>query len=93
MAIKLGIQTYQVLTYDDEVCIPSLSSILLAVCGLISQTIILKELISSKQIGTYVSSEAINPRHVMDHPYITSGKGLGGWVEKMETFADVQCCN
>ena len=31
MALKLGIQTYQVLTNDDEVCIPSLSSILLAV--------------------------------------------------------------
>ena len=33
MALKLGIQTYQILTSDDEVCIPSLSSILLAVCG------------------------------------------------------------
>ena len=32
LALKLGIQTYQILTYDDEVCIPSLSSILLAVC-------------------------------------------------------------
>ena len=31
MAVKLGIQTYQILTNDDEVCIPSLSSILLAV--------------------------------------------------------------
>ena len=31
MALKLGIQTYQILTNDDEVCIPSLSSILLAV--------------------------------------------------------------
>ena len=30
-ALKLGIQTYQILTNDDEVCIPSLSSILLAV--------------------------------------------------------------
>ena len=28
----MGIQTYQILTNDDEVCIPSLSSILLAVC-------------------------------------------------------------
>ena len=32
LALKLGIQTYQILTNDDEVCIPSLSSILLAVC-------------------------------------------------------------
>ena len=32
MALKLGIQTYQILTNDDEVGIPSLSSILLAVC-------------------------------------------------------------
>ena len=31
MALELGIQTYQILTNDDEVCIPSLSSILLAV--------------------------------------------------------------
>ena len=31
MALKLGIQTYQILTNDDEVCNPSLSSILLAV--------------------------------------------------------------
>ena len=31
MALKLGIQTYQILTIDDEVCIQSLSSILLAV--------------------------------------------------------------
>ena len=29
-ALKLGIQTYQILTNDDEVCIQSLSSILLA---------------------------------------------------------------
>ena len=32
MALKLGIQTYQILTNDDEVCIPNISStILLAV--------------------------------------------------------------
>ena len=31
MALKLGIQTYQILTNDDEVCIPDPSSILLAV--------------------------------------------------------------
>ena len=31
MALKTEIQTYQILTNDDEVCIPSLSSILLAV--------------------------------------------------------------
>ena len=29
--MKLEIQAYQILTNDDEVCIPSLSSILLAV--------------------------------------------------------------
>ena len=34
MALKLGIETYQILTNDDEVCIPSLSSIILAVCAL-----------------------------------------------------------
>ena len=31
LALKLGIQTYQTLTNDDKVCIPSISSILLAV--------------------------------------------------------------
>ena len=31
LALELGIQTYQILTNDDEVCILSLSSILLAV--------------------------------------------------------------
>ena len=31
LALKLGIQTYQILTNDDELCIPSISSILLAV--------------------------------------------------------------
>ena len=31
LALKLGIQTYQILTNNDEVCIPYLSSILLAV--------------------------------------------------------------
>ena len=32
LALELGLQTYQILTNDDEVCILSLSSILLAVC-------------------------------------------------------------
>ena len=32
MALNSGIQTNQILTNDDEVCIPHLSSILLAVC-------------------------------------------------------------
>ena len=31
MPLKLGMQTYQILTNDDEVFIPSLSSIFLAV--------------------------------------------------------------
>ena len=31
MALNLGIQTYQILTNDDEVCILSFSSVLLAV--------------------------------------------------------------
>ena len=31
LALKLGIQAYQILTNDDEVCVPILSSILLAV--------------------------------------------------------------
>ena len=31
LALNSGIQTYQILTNDDEVCIPNLSSSLLAV--------------------------------------------------------------
>ena len=31
LSLNSGIQTYQILTNDDEVCIPSLSIILLAV--------------------------------------------------------------
>ena len=31
LALKLGIQTHQILTNNDKVCIPSLSSILLVV--------------------------------------------------------------
>ena len=31
MALNSGLQTYQILTNNDEVCIPSLSRILLAV--------------------------------------------------------------
>ena len=31
LALKIVIQTYQILTNDDEVCIPGLSGILLAV--------------------------------------------------------------
>ena len=33
MAFKIGIQIYQILTNDDEVCTPSLSSIVSAVLG------------------------------------------------------------
>ena len=29
---------------------------------------------------------------VRGHPYITSSKGVGGWVQKMAIFADVQYC-
>ena len=34
LALNSGIQTYQILTNDDEVCIPSISGILLAVTDL-----------------------------------------------------------
>ena len=37
LALKLGIQTNQILTNDDEVCIPRLSSTLLAVKKLIGE--------------------------------------------------------
>ena len=31
-----------------------------------------------------------NQKHIRDYPYVTSAKGLGGWVLKMAIFADVQ---
>jgi hypothetical protein len=36
LALKVGTQTYLILTTDDEVCIPSLSSIILAVTRMTS---------------------------------------------------------
>ena len=30
------------------------------------------------------------PRYIGDHPYITSARGLGGWVENLAIFADFQ---
>ena len=38
IGFKIGKQTFQILTNDDEVCIPSLSSILLAVKAVYSQS-------------------------------------------------------
>ena len=33
---------------------------------------------------------AVCSTYVRDHPYITSDKGLGGWVQKAAVVADVQ---
>jgi hypothetical protein len=43
LALELEIQTYQILTNDDEVCIPSLSSILLAAHNLVFFILIFKK--------------------------------------------------
>ena len=43
VALKLRLQMYQILTKDDEVCIPILSSILLAVLGYILCVLSLRE--------------------------------------------------
>ena len=47
LALNSGIQTYQILANDDEVCIPSLSNILLAVTCLWCNTNIIKNLVKS----------------------------------------------
>ena len=39
LSLKLGIQTYQILTKVDDVCIPNLSSILLAVINVYKKCI------------------------------------------------------
>ena len=46
MALNSGIQTYQILTKDDEVCIPSLCSILIAVYSILmgSKILVLKRM-------------------------------------------------
>ena len=45
------------------------------------------------RIGLNVKSDQFYirecPTWVRDRPYITSAKGLGGWVYKMTSFADV----
>ena len=49
-----------------------------------------------KNFIKFDDDDAKNRRHfaagLRDHPYITSTKGLGGWVWKMIIFADVQHC-
>ena len=59
MALKLGIQTYQILTNDDEVCIPSLSRILLAVMAEITDAIAQKICFSLPGKGTVKEAGAI----------------------------------
>ena len=49
MLLNSGIQTYQILTNDDEVCIPSLSSIILLAVSSISKQKIQTEEAMSKQ--------------------------------------------
>ena len=44
LALKLGTQTIQILTSNDEVCIPSLSSIISAVRSLLSSTSTVKNI-------------------------------------------------
>ena len=48
LALNSELRTYQILTDDDEVCIPSLSSILLAVSYVWNKLFFVK----SKQLGT-----------------------------------------
>ena len=59
MALKLGIQTYQILTNDDEVCIPSLSSILLAVIHAAG---------SDLYIATCKLHGCLDDKHQFEHP-------------------------
>ena len=48
MGLNSGIQTYQILTNDDEVCIPSLSSILLAACICLSVHVCFRNRIANR---------------------------------------------
>ena len=54
-----------------------------------TRTLIVKKL-TAKNAGQFTKQETLgNDR---EHPYITSAKGLGGWVKKMAVFANVQYC-
>ena len=52
LALNLGIQTYQILTNDDEVCIPSLSSILLAVYKIVPKGQLISKCPYEKSVWT-----------------------------------------
>ena len=54
--LELGLQTYQILTNDDEVCILSLSSILLAVHKL--------DMVQTKCLASSVLLGLVMPRSV-----------------------------
>ena len=45
---------------------------------------------SSLEVKVFLLASQI--KLLRDHPYITSAKGLGGWVKKIAVFADVQYC-
>ena len=51
LTLKLGIKTYQILTNDDEVCIPSLSSISLAVS--MYNSVVLKVFIAATSLRKF----------------------------------------
>ena len=53
LALKLGIQTYQIFIKDDEVFIPSLSTIFLAVHCIMS-------------VSVYEQHTAYKPRHLQN---------------------------
>ena len=61
MALNSGIQTNQILTNDDEVCIPRVSSILLAVRTLLN----LRPKKRRKKIGKFTVAKI---RHFIEKP-------------------------
>ena len=77
MALNSGIHTYQILTNDDEVCIPSLSSILLAVNCMLCSTRVQLWLddmyyhVSMFGVLILILAEILNPN-----------KALGSWKKK-----------
>ena len=49
--------------------------------------------ISVEEVGSQMPNAVLkNVCLIRGHPYITSAKGLGGWVKKKARFADVQYC-
>ena len=97
MALNSGIQTFQILTIDDEVCIPSLSSIISAVpshnfcstkkwiCGLRLTEMVGRKMVLRLQVPKVVpkNESLVTKRHI-EIPQRFRPKTFCAWTFKIE---------